>query len=269
MVSAEQLLEYYDRHNIEKGVLLPLSGPEVFMPQSNEDVLYICERYPGRFIPFVNIHPQAMTNSPDAPLSEVMLKYREAGARGLGEVCCNFPILDPFVVNFFRHAEIAGMPVTIHMSHRNGGGYGLYDEAGLPGLTEILRRFPKLKILGHSSAFWSELSELQFPFERAMNVSSPVREGVVPKIMRLCPNLYGDLSAGSGCNALMRDEEYAVGFLNEFQDRLLFGLDICAVPSDKTVNVSVFLERLRDQGKISETVFHKVTYLNAVKLLGE
>ncbi|MEZ5278121.1 MAG: amidohydrolase family protein, partial [Opitutaceae bacterium] len=38
-------------------------------------------------------------------------------------------------------------------------------------------------------------------------------------------NLYADLSAGSGLNALKRDPAHAAGFLNRFADRLLFGRD--------------------------------------------
>jgi predicted TIM-barrel fold metal-dependent hydrolase len=76
----------------------------------------------------------------------------------------------------------------------------------------------------------------------------------------------GDLSAGSGYNALARDEEYAVQFLNEFQDRLFFGTDICA-PDTPTPLVD-FLLRLRDEKKISETVFEKVARGNAKRLFG-
>ncbi|MFA6665708.1 MAG: amidohydrolase family protein, partial [Armatimonadota bacterium] len=92
-----------------------------------------------------------------------------------------------------------------------------------------------------------------------------IEEGVVPHLMRRYPNLYGDLSAGSGHNALARDPEYAVKFLNEFQDRLLFGTDICA-PDTPTPLVDFLLD-LRDSGKISEAVFQKIARENAVKLL--
>lgn len=78
-------------------------------------------------------------------------------------------------------------------------------------------------------------------------------------------NLYGDLSANSGCNALKRDPEHAVKFLNEFQDRLLFGTDICA-PDTPTPLVDFLLD-LRRNGRISEPVFQKVARENARRLL--
>src|SRR5438270_9052192 len=39
------------------------------------------------------------------------------------------------------------------------------------------------------------------------------------------PNMYGDLSAGSGLNAMQRDEERAREFLHRHQDKLLYGSD--------------------------------------------
>lgn len=47
------------------------------------------------------------------------------------------------------------------------------------------------------------------------------------KLSRRYPNLWGYLSTGLGYNALARDVDYAVKFLDEFQDRLCFGTDIC------------------------------------------
>ncbi len=44
-------------------------------------------------------------------------------------------------------------------------------------------------------------------------------------MLRQYPNLYADLSAGSGLNALQRDPEFAKDFLLEFQDRLLYARD--------------------------------------------
>jgi predicted TIM-barrel fold metal-dependent hydrolase len=37
--------------------------------------------------------------------------------------------------------------------------------------------------------------------------------------------MYGDMSAGSGLNSMLRDEEHARGFLKRHQDKLLFGSD--------------------------------------------
>ena len=47
--------------------------------------------------------------------------------------------------------------------------------------------------------------------------------------------MFGDLSAGSGLNALTRDEDFTRGFLERHQDKLLFGSD-CSDPDGSGPN---------------------------------
>jgi predicted TIM-barrel fold metal-dependent hydrolase len=127
--------------------------------------------------------------------------------------------------------------------------------------------FPKLKILGHGPPFWAEMGQLETPADRYGYPNYPIKEeGVVPKLFRRYPNMYGDLSAGSGHNAFARDPEYAVKFIQEFQDRLLFGTDICG--PDQPAPMAKFLQDLRKENKISEAIFQKLARENAIKLLG-
>ncbi|MFA5645569.1 MAG: amidohydrolase family protein [Candidatus Ratteibacteria bacterium] len=261
----QQLMVRYDELNIEKAALLPIVNPEVYLPQSNEEILAICAEWPERFFPFCNIDPRAYTNSSDAPLTQLLEHYKKRGCKGLGEVMPNLPILHPLVRNLFRCAEKADLPLTVDMSTFMDRGYGLYDDPGLPQLEYSLRIFPKLRIIGHGPPFWAEIGELETPGDRAGYPSYPfTKEGVVPKLFRRYSNLYADLSAGSGYNALARNLSYAPIFLEEFQDRLMYGTDICG--HTQPVPIGDLLIQLRDEGKISSTVFEKVARLNAKKL---
>jgi len=274
--TAEQVLERYDELGIEKGALLPIVSPEIYLPQANEDILDMVEQYPDRFFAFCNIDPRALTNSADAPLGNLLRYYKDRGCRGLGEVMPNLPVMHPMVQNLFRHAEEVGLPVTTDGSDQLTGDFGLYDDPGLPQLEHTLQRFPNLIILGHGPVFWSEIARLETPGERGYIFrigvgqvgrlpKGPVKEeGVVPKLMRLYPNLYGDLSDGTAYNAIARDPEYGPKFLTEFQDRLLFGTDIC-YPTMAIPLVDLLIE-WRDTGKISEEVFRKVARENAIRL---
>jgi predicted TIM-barrel fold metal-dependent hydrolase len=263
----EQLLARYDALGIESAVVLPMVSPEFYPTQDVDDLFEMAERFPGRFIPFCNVDPRGVANAPDAPLDELLNYYRSRGAKGLGEITANLPFTDPLVQNLFKHVERAGLPVIFHVSWRLGGDYGLCDEPGLPQLESCLARFPKLTFLGHSTAFWAEIAALEKPHDRRSYPPYPVRaEGVVPKLMRQYPNLHGDLSAGSGHNALARDPDYGPAFLAEFQDRLYFGTDICA-PDTPTPLVDLLLD-WRAKGRISDTVFRKVARENAAELLG-
>jgi predicted TIM-barrel fold metal-dependent hydrolase len=263
--TVEEVLARYDEIGIEKGFLLPLIGPEVYLPQSNEDILDMCATSGGRLLPFCNIDPRGMTNSPDAPLDRWIRHYKDRGCLGLGEVMPNLPFLDPRCQNLFRHAEEAEMPLIFDIADRIGETYGFYDDPGLPQLDETLRRFPNLKIFGHGPAFWSEIGKLERIEDRGgYPPYSFVEEGVVPKMFRRHENLYGDLSARSGFNALNRNPAYAASFLDEFQDRLFYGTDICT--AHQAIPLPAFLAELRDKGAISENVYRKITRENAKKM---
>jgi predicted TIM-barrel fold metal-dependent hydrolase len=274
----EQVIERYDAVGIEKGALLPIVSPEIYLPQANEDILEMVEQYPDRFIPFCNIDPRALTNSATAPLGDLLRYYRDQGCKGLGEVMPNLPVMHPMVQNLFKHAEDVGLPVIFDGSDQMEGDFGLYDDPGLPQLEHTLQRFPDLIMLGHGPVFWSEIGPLETPGERASvfrlgggqvgcRPSGPIKEeGVVPKLFRRYLNLYGDLSDANPWNALARDPDYGPRFLTEFQDRLLFGTDICS-PDMPFPMVDLLLD-WRDTEKITEEVFSKVARENAVKLLG-
>ncbi|MCE5241510.1 amidohydrolase family protein [bacterium] len=278
MSTPDQVVEVFDRLGIEKGALLPIVSPEVYLPQANEDILEMCAQYPDRFFPFCNVDPRAICNSSHAPLGDVLRAYKDKGCKGVGEIMPNLPIMDDMVQNLFKCAEEVGLPVTTDGSPVPTCNFGLYDEPGLPGLEFTLRRYPNLIYLGHGPCFWTEIAQLETPGERGYlfrmtggqcgrQPTHPIKEeGVLPKLMRLYPNLYGDLSDDSPRNALARDPEYGPKFLTEFQDRLLFGTDLC-FPTMPVKIVDLLIE-WRDSGKITEAVFQKVARENAIKLFG-
>jgi hypothetical protein len=77
-------------------------------------------------------------------------------------------------------------------------------------------------------SFWAEISDNVDEQSRNDYPSGPVEKpGRLPELLAKYPNLYGDISAYSGYNALTRDPEYGYRFMEEFQDQLLFGTDYC------------------------------------------
>ena len=53
--------------------------------------------------------------------------------------------------------------------------------------------------------------------------------GMTDRLLSDYPNMYGDLSAGSGYRAFIRDEDHARAFFARHQDKLLYGSD-CSDP---------------------------------------
>jgi predicted TIM-barrel fold metal-dependent hydrolase len=268
--SPEELIEMLKPRGVRKAVILPGVNPEcAFIIQSMGEVLAIVEKYPDFFIPFMNIDPRQVRNSPDADLGYLMRYYQERGCKGIGEVCASLPYDHPLMENLFRHAEACGLPVLFHIAPKQGGYYGIVDSLGLPGLEGALRKFPKLNFIGHSQPFWAEISGDLTEDQRNGYPKGKVAEGgAVVRLFREYPNLWGDLSpaAGSGFNAISRDPEFGYAFMEEFQDRLLFGTDICD-PRNKLTLID-YLNTAVAEGRLSREAYEKIGWKNAERLLG-
>jgi predicted TIM-barrel fold metal-dependent hydrolase len=171
--------------------------------------------------------------------------------------------------NLFHHAEANELPLTFHLAPQQGGYYGIVDDLGLPGLEGALRAFPRLRFLGHSQPFWAEISgDLTEALRNTYPKGPVVPGGGTVRLFREYPNLYGDLSpaAGSGYNAIARDPDFGYAFLDEFQDRLLFGTDIC--DPRNTLDLIYFLNEAVEAGRLSREAYEKITHRNAEELLG-
>lgn len=275
----DELIARYDKMGVEMGAVLPIVNPEIYFPQSNEDVLEMAQQHPDRIFAFCNIDPRLLTDSPRSKLAPVLQWYKDKGAKGVGEVMPNLAVMDPLIQNLFAAADEVGLPVTFDGSDTLGNGdFGLYDDPGLPQLEHTLQSFPNLKLFGHGPLFWSEIGRLKTPGERCyfytfrgsqigrMPKHKIDEEGVVPILFRRYPNLYGDLSDGTCYNALTRDEDFTFRFFEEFQDRLCFGTDM--VGPDMPEHLSAKLIEWRDRGCISETVFNKIARENAIRIFG-
>jgi predicted TIM-barrel fold metal-dependent hydrolase len=266
-MTEDELLGRMDELGIDKAVILPLGmTPECFMlPFDTEDVLAVHRRHPDRIIPFCNLDPRS-GHSPEADYMWVFEEWRDAGCKGLGELTANLPFDDPMCLNLYRQCGRVGFPVLFHLAVQVAYGlYGVADEMGLPRLEKTLRECPQTVFIGHAMAFWAEIASNVEEETRGGYPPGPVAgPGRTPQLLKQCPNLYGDLSAGSGFNAISRDPEFGYRFLEDCQDKLLFGTDICHV--NQEVEIVPWLNDAVAGGKISKTCFEKISHLNAEKL---
>ncbi len=270
MIQVDELLERYDKVNVEKAVLLPLVSPEYhFFNFSNQEAKQIADELPDRFLWFCNIDPRNNENKPNADHSRALNFYKELGAKGLGELTANMLIDDPLMDNLFYHCGECDMPVTIHIAPANAqyGYYGIKDDVGLPRLEKILKKYPKLKIFGHSQLFWAEISGDVTEENRTGYPTGKVTEGRIAQLLREYPNLYCDVSAHSGMNALKRDPEYAARFIEEFSDRLMFGIDLCASFNTHHLEYDEFLNKMCEDKYITLENYYKFVRGNAERLL--
>ena len=268
MLTAAQQIQFYDELNIEKGVLLPLTSSDYHYEQiTSLDAKYVADQHPDRFLWFCGIDPRAAGNTPTADLSKLLMHYKNIGAKGVGELTAQLYADDPLMDNLFYHCGECDMPVTIHIAPEFGGYYGIVDEVGLPRLEKMLKKHKKLKIFGHSANFWSQISGDVDEVSWNTYPTGKVTDGHLARLMREYDNLYCDLSATSGSNALMRDPEYAARFIEEFSDRVLYGCDICSRANVHMYKFNDFLNKMVEDGAISEQNYRKLVRENAVKLL--
>ena len=271
LMSAEEQVALMDAKGIHQAVILPLNNAEApGERQSVWEILQICEKYPGRFIPFCNLDPRYTDwdgkHNTEGKFDFLLEQYKELGFKGMGEFCPNLPWTDERVLNLLGACERVGFPITFHTVVPGFPTYGIFDELGLPGLEAVLKKFPTLKFFGHSASFWSEISGDITRDQKNGYPQTPVVEGgAIPRLMRECSNLYGDLSAGSGLNALQRDPEHAWKFIEEFQDRLMMGLDYCSTTND--MQHIEWLTQARDDGNISADVYEKIMWKNINKAI--
>lgn len=266
MFTVEERIEFDKFYGVDKCVLLTMEAPAgMSVPGmlTPEEAAKIVAEHPDHFVWFCNVNPDGT----DATM-EKLRKYKEMGAKGVGEFATLKRFDDPIMEHMFACCQELGLPILFHMSP-NGLGYGVIDEAGLPLLEGALKKFPKLNFIGHSQPFWFEMS--QYPEgltaeERNIYPKGKVIPGRTPYLLETYPNLYADLSADSGGNALIRDEEYAIEFLNKFQDKVMFGSDVCN--TNFIYPLAFYLDSLLHQDKISDEVYIKVCRGNAEKLLG-
>jgi len=267
-VTAEELIENMDKWGVEKAVVLPLDAtPEgsTFW-FTTEQVIDVYRKYPKRIIPFCKLDPRQINNSPDTDFTWILKEYKDLGCKGVGEITANLYIDDPMVINLFRQCGDMEMPVLFHLVDRIGAPYGLVDDIYLPRLEKVLKELPKTIFIGHAMSFWAEISSDVDEKTRGGYPKGPIKSpGRLQELLKKYDNLYGDLSAGSGFNAITRDPEYGYKFLEEFQDKLLFGTDFCH--HNQEVPIVDYIKNALKEGKISEMAYKKITRLNAERIL--
>ncbi len=267
-LSAEGFIEEHNKLDVDFGVILPIVSPECSSGTgSNFMAKLVADRFPEHFTWFCNLDPRGGRNSSTTDFSRYLNHYKRLGAKGVGELTASLYADDPMMDNLFRHCAECDMPVLIHIAPQPSGAYGIVDDLGLPRIEKMLKKHPGLKLIGHSMCFWSEISADNTNETRNKYPKGKVKEGRLAELMREYGNLYCDLSAGSGANAMMRDPEYAAGFMAEFSDRIYYGSDICYAGQKFQYEFDEFLTGMVSSKMLSRDDYEKIIRKNAERLL--
>ena len=253
------LLHFMDEHGIEKAALLPIESPEeTHYYITTEYVLDVCKRHPDRFIPFCNADPRRGNADLSTDFRTILGEYKDRGCRGLGEAMSGLYVDDPRLQMIYEACGEFGLPIVFHLDALRN-----MDEVGLPRFEAMARKFPQTTFIGHGQHFWAEISLDVKAEDFSKYPSGPVKpDGAVVRLLAEYPNVYGDLSAFSGFNAVTRDAEFGKRFLVEFQDKLLFGTDLCRRDQETPI-----IGYVRSLGTDSDA-YRKIARANAERLLG-
>ncbi len=250
----EDLYDYMNENNIDWVVVLsvPSHSDEYSRIYSNEKLLKIVNG-DERLVPFCAPDPHFYRS--DKVLEELVKK----GCKGLGEFKVDMKIDEPRVLKVLKKADELGLPVLFHMEAPKY----FYD---IDELDSILDKFKNSVFIGHGPGWWKHISRVET--KESYPSGKIVKEGKLQEILRKHKNIYADISATSGLNALKRDIEYAKKFLVEFQDRILLGTDFPCVASDGSqfgpnrYHID-FIKNL----DIPATVIEKILHKNAEKII--
>ena len=156
---------------------------------------------------------------PDLPGATAEIeRYLRRGARLIAEQKFGVECDSPEMQRIYELARAHRVPVLMHWQFK------MYNY-GFERFYKMLERYPTVSFIGHAQTWWANIDKNQGD-QAVLYPKGPVTAGGwTDRYLSDYPNMYGDLSAGSGLNALTRDEDFARDFLSRHQDKLLFGSD--------------------------------------------
>ncbi len=197
-----------------------VSNAMVLARENTADKIPILQKdFPGRVLGWF---ASADITKPEAePLLRQAIKK---GAIGFGEIKFHVEAAGPELRRMYALAAELNVPILIHFQEvPHTPTEGVFS-TGFKNFEAMLKAYPKTRFIGHADAFWANISA-----DYANQVAYPSGKvkpgGVTDKLLSDYENLYGDLSANSGNNALSRDPEFTAGFLKRHEAKLIFGSD--------------------------------------------
>jgi len=255
----EQLVAHQAALDVGKTVLLPGAGWLLGRIGGNEHCAELAKTNPDHFVLFAN------ADSAEDDAVATLDTWLKGDAHGIGEQKFKVPVDGKEMRRIFDLAREHKAPVLVHFEHE------MYN-LGIQNFAKILGEYHDVTFLGHAQTWWGNIgADLD---QTDMYPTGPVNPGgLTDRLLADYPNIYGDLSAGSGRNAITREADFARGFVERHQDKLVWGSD-CPCPdakgtgrSDHKCVAATCLAALKNLAP-SDEVYKKITWGNGAKILG-
>lgn len=228
---------------------------------------------PKTFVRSVSYDPSA----PDA--DAVFRSALKDGAVSMGELKFHLALDSAEMKRVYAIAADMKVPVMMHIQNFPHFPGEMPYNTGYDHFDQVLKAHPKTMFIGHGDLFWANIAadvptNLGYP-------PGPIKAGgLTDKWLTEFPNLYADMSANSGNNALSRDKEFSKKFVVRHQNKLIFGSD-CSCSDGHGAGVSqnnnpeaarlsgkcVARETLSVLKEVAELkVFRKLVFENGAKM---
>jgi len=173
---------------------------------------------------FAKLHPKqylfAANEVPDLDdATQEIEKYLKLGAVMIAESKFGVDCDSTAMQRIYEVAQVWHVPVLMHWQA------GMYNY-GFDRFYKMLEKYPRVNFIGHAQTWWANVDKNNVDDPKRLYPKGPITPGgITDRYLSDYPNMFGDLSAGSGLNALTRDKTFTPGFLERHQDKLLFGSD--------------------------------------------
>src|SRR5215471_112662 len=231
------------------------------------------ERRAGHFVRSVRTDP-SLTDA-----SKTLRDALKNGAVSIGEMKFHLALDSPEMRRVYDIAAEMKVPVMMHIQTFPHFAGEMPYNTGYPQFDKMLHAYPQTNFIGHGDLFWAHISA-DVPADRGYPPGPIKAGGLTDRWLSDFPNLYADMSANSGNNALSRDTEFSRGFIARHKSKLIFGSD-CSCSDGKGAGVSQNNnpEASRLAGKCvaretlgllqrltSPEIFRQITWENGVRL---
>ena len=262
----EALIHHQKKMGITQTILLPGGRPVKRASTLNGRANYL-EAAAGdvnTVLPIVKAHPGeyffGANDVPDLPDSrEQIVSQLKMGAVCIGEQKFGLPVDSTEMELIYNLAQEFDVPLLMHFQ------FETYN-TGYERFGKVLEKWPKVRFVAHAQTFWANIDRNHTDQKDLYPKGKVTPGGWSDRYLSDYPNFFGDMSAGSGLNAIKRDEDHARGFFDRHQDKLMYGSD-CPDPAGfgPTCTGAGMISAIRRLSP-SKDVERKILYHNAKKL---
>lgn len=264
--SDADLMAHQQALGVTRTIMLP-AGTPVIRPSTHDGKSNGLQAKAGgneACYQLVKQHPKELlfgaNEVPDLPGAKAEIeKYLKLGAVVIGELKFGVDCDSKEMQQIYELAQAYDVPVLMHWQ------FNMYNY-GIDRFHNMLAKYPKVNFIGHAQTWWANIDKNYTDQQGLYPKNKVTPGGITDRLLSDYPNVYADISAGSGLNSMTRDEEHARAFLKKHQHKIMYGSDcLDATGQVKDCSGAGALAAIRKLSPDKKAV-KKILYTNAKKL---